>query len=542
MKFIASLPIALKVSMIGIVGVLSFVLYLAYASTSTSDTTARLQSVRQTYFPLVEHSMQASTKLEDVVEAFSSAVSTADETQLETASAVAESVAAHLAEMQRLASENPRLASEARDTRTLMTVYYDGALDLSRSMLDGTADFGALGEQIERMQSQLEELRSALARVDQHARERFDDNIDTAITRNARSVRIGYLIASMITVVLAGTCWLMVRLIISNLDRVIASLADFAAGRGNLSDRIDYEGTDEIGQLVTSFNDFLGSTESSISEVVTSVSRLGDISTTMDDASHRFNTLTTEQTRSTETATNAISSLAQGITGITEAADRTSSIAQDAEGTARQGIESMNTSVGVITRLAEEVNDATRRMNELKNETDEVSGIVQVIQNIAEQTNLLALNAAIEAARAGEHGRGFAVVADEVRTLASQTQESTSRIQSMIGKLVTSTAAVQSTMEQGRSLAESSVATIESAGSAFNQITTQVNEIAEMNRDIATATNTQEVEVSRVQQCINELRESTEATARQAHDFVRMSASLVDISGSLSTVSSKFGL
>ncbi|HBA34081.1 MAG TPA: methyl-accepting chemotaxis protein, partial [Gammaproteobacteria bacterium] len=214
--------------------------------------------------------------------------------------------------------------------------------------------------------------------------------------------------------------------------------------------------------------------------------------------------------------------------------------ANDANRDASDGQGIVVRAVDSINKLAEEVDRGTSTIQQLADDTVQVGTVLDVIGGIAEQTNLLALNAAIEAARAGEQGRGFAVVADEVRTLASRTQESTQEIQKMIEKLQSGVQAAVSVMEASKEQAKSSVEQASSAGDALASITGKVSTIKDMNTQIAQATEQQESLSSIIQANANNILQITQASSDAAERSSQSSQALNDLAHELLAVVSKF--
>ncbi|MEI8601473.1 methyl-accepting chemotaxis protein [Shewanella sp. PP-Sp27a-2] len=284
--------------------------------------------------------------------------------------------------------------------------------------------------------------------------------------------------------------WL-VSVLLGPLSRVSQALARIADGNGDLTQRISVDTQDEVGVLADSFNRFVGSQHQLISHI-------RQLANELDADAER--SLTTTQTSVTELQRQQ-QEVAMVATAVTEMASATNEIAANAENTATaaqqsaasslQGKELVNKTRNSINSLADEVAQATDVIEDLSRHAKSISSILATIQGIAEQTNLLALNAAIEAARAGEQGRGFAVVADEVRVLSRRTQDSTQEVHTTIETLQRTTARAVSLMESSQALAGHSVEDANAAAKALEEITQAVNVISDMAGQIATAAEEQ---------------------------------------------------
>ncbi len=334
---------------------------------------------------------------------------------------------------------------------------------------------------------------------------------------------------AILAVVLGGSL-LLINLLCSYLLRplgvVSTGLQVIADGQGDLTRRIAVQSTDEVGGLAGHFNQFVASLHGLIGGV-------RQHAQSVDAESQKV-------LQRSAAATLELGRLQQEITlvatAVTEMSSATQEIARNAEQTAEairqssdstaQGLTLVQTSKESINNLAREVDDATRVIGELDHHSQAIAKVLDSIQSIAEQTNLLALNAAIEAARAGEHGRGFAVVADEVRTLSQRTQASTREINETIGTLQQMTRQAVQRMDSSMAIAERSVADVERASSALEEIAQSAGVISEMSLQIATAAEEQTSVTEEITRNVITIKGLGDTLASGAEDSERQSRSL----------------
>ncbi len=294
-----------------------------------------------------------------------------------------------------------------------------------------------------------------------------------------------------VLVIILGVLGLIATRVLPPMAHLSKALNALNDGSGDLSRTIKSDRDDEIGKVVVLFNAFLGSLRSkvtTIAEVSKSLERSSEQLLSDADASQRS---ASDLQIEVEQVAAAANQMATNVQGVATNAKASSAQTLDADKQAQEAIAVVNKTIVDIRALAEEVSRAAQVISDLEGHTREIDSVLEVIRTIAEQTNLLALNAAIEAARAGEQGRGFAVVADEVRTLASRTQTSTLEINGMIGRLQNASQQAVKVMDESRGFAERGVQQALSAGEALARISQLVGSVSDMSLHIAEAANEQ---------------------------------------------------
>lgn len=333
---------------------------------------------------------------------------------------------------------------------------------------------------------------------------------------------IGCLIAGL--VIGLSNYWLFKRMVLRPLTQ-IAEVSKAVAG-GDLRQRCTLKSDDTFGEIIHHFNQ-MNQTQC---ELVDAVQASTDIIHTSMQALNRQTERTrldvVNQNQSLGQINETVATMADAVVSIASHAQSTAGVAQHTEADARKGNAVVQQGISGISQLISDVNSVSETLQGLAAEAENIGEVLDIIEGIAEQTNLLALNAAIEAARAGEQGRGFAVVADEVRTLASRSRQATEDIHAMIARLQQQSRGAVTAMERGQSSAQASVDQIKETGEALESITQAVIDIAEMNSDISRTANAYSDSAEEVVAQMQSLQDMVKETQHDADAAEQATASL----------------
>ncbi|MGF6489796.1 methyl-accepting chemotaxis protein [Pseudomonas frederiksbergensis] len=350
------------------------------------------------------------------------------------------------------------------------------------------------------------------------------------------SAVVATVIAVAIIIALLG---MLIRLLIQPLHVMTRAMEDIADGEGDLTKRLTIQNQDEFGILGTAFNRFVERVHTSIREVSSATGQVNEVALRVVAASNSSMFNSDQQASRTSSVAAAINQLGAAAQEIARNAAQASSQASDARSLAEDGQQVVDRSIAAMNQLSSMLSASSTNIESLNSKTVNIGQILEVITSISQQTNLLALNAAIEAARAGEAGRGFAVVADEVRNLAHRTQESAQQVQTMIEELQVGARESVSTMSDSQRHSQDSVEIANLAGERLNSVTLRIGEIDGMNQSVATATEEQTAVVESINVDITEINtlnqegvENLQSTLRACSDLEQQASRLKQLVGS----------
>ncbi|WP_019615735.1 methyl-accepting chemotaxis protein [Psychromonas ossibalaenae] len=333
---------------------------------------------------------------------------------------------------------------------------------------------------------------------------------------------------------------ILIHTITTPLKHLSVALQDIAQGEGNLTQRLNLTSKDEIGLLADSFDLF-------IEKIHHIVIKTKQVASNLQDAAADVDKLSTRSSRSIDSEKSQLQQLVTSMTQMSENSrnvaqniEQASKAARQANVDAESGSNVVQQTIEVIEELNENVEQVNQAMSRLASDSQDIGTVLEVIESIAEQTNLLALNAAIEAARAGEQGRGFAVVADEVRTLAARTQQSTLESKSKIEELQNATTTAVDAMTLSKNKTLQGVEQASQAGQSISTMRGSIQIISDMNNQVASAAELQTAVADEIDQSLNSISSSVENTTEIAGDFLKSANQLVAMSEELQELIGQF--
>ncbi len=409
-----------------------------------------------------------------------------------------------------------------------MQLAADGNIDAARLMMQGTS------------QGRFDTLRDYFDSVGVFADEAAANTARNASSQGQQSSELILTITVAAAIISALLFVLFIKLIISSISELRHRLDDIAQGEGDLTRQIAVEHNDDLGKLAESFNRVLSSLREMIRTIQSLSENLAEGAHQLDQAARENKEGVTQQTDAISMVATAINEMQSAIEEVAGNAATAADVTKRAQENGHQGADIIRTSSGQVRSLAAQITKAVGVIRKLSEDSSNITSVLDVIRGIAEQTNLLALNAAIEAARAGEQGRGFAVVADEVRTLAERTQKSTQDIQTMITTLQTGVSDIVSVMETGSKEANETEKSSAKAEIELTAILEAMNNIGDLNSSVASATEEQTQVIDEINQNVVQINDLANESAERSAHINQVSESLAGYAEQLNKQAGRF--
>ena len=539
MNALKSLSIKFKILLIPLAAAIGFATYVVFNLLSMNDIEDSLSHAYKVDYQLLQTAEFALVRLDKIKENLGNAATLGETELLDTAKNLAQEFTNKLSQAKAL---DKAAAKELTSLQSSFDVYFLEALTLSTEMVSGTVDFATLGERSKHMSDSLSIINNGLQEFQQQRYQTFTAAFKNVSNQADAMNGFGITVGVITIVILFIVAVPIARSIHKSLAEVIHSMREIAQENGDLTVRLTTNSQDEIGDLVYWFNSFIEKLQGVIKDVVDTSAPVATTSSDIQVLSEKTLNSFKRQSSSVEQSKLSVEEMSQSVVEISRNAADAADAAQVASNEAQAGKQVVDDTVKGIQQLAQTVNDSAESINQLQQDTNEVNVVLDVIRGVAEQTNLLALNAAIEAARAGEHGRGFAVVADEVRNLASRTQQSTEEINQMLEHLKQAAIDAVEKMDSSRVSVEASVAHANKAGESLVTINESIKTISDMNGAIAVATEEQTQVSQLMVGHVDDIQACAEDAMQASNEIAGVSDKLAGLATELDSVAKQFNV
>ena len=418
--------------------------------------------------------------------------------------------------------------------------YLSVSSKLLNNLLSDNPDFSQLQSLGAKKSDLLSETNALLKQHKANVDTQFSSAIDGALSSSSRTLNMVTVTNVAFLILLSMLIFYICRLFSNTVNSMKNSLADLADGSGDLNTRLKVETADELGVMTRNFNAFMDRLNEIIRKVKEVAPEVGDAANAMSGSTNHVRSVTENMSHKASEATYAMNEMAKSIEEVSQSASEASGVMQETRDESAESLKIVESTINNSRELNSQILEASERVERLVRDTGDVSTILDVISAIAEQTNLLALNAAIEAARAGEQGRGFAVVADEVRALASRTASATTEIRDVLDRLESAANETVQSMTLAKTQSEQNEQNAEQTGKHISQIKSRVESVSSMGLTIAAATEEQTAVVRETHTSISAMNDTVSEIQRSFAELARLAENLQGAAGHLQDSTSKF--
>jgi len=538
MNFFKKLPIFHKIIAILAIAILSFVVNLVININAIAKNQLLLKNIQHTTIHLVNLTSENVNMWQHIDDIYSQSVSFGDEDLVEQASELLAKLTANLKRIDSLDQAFSNIDSINKQSQEYNTI----TKKISMGFINEEIDFQSTSAQsdIKNKSEIFESVTKSLEKDKKHAATRFNKIIEETIKNSSDSRDLSILVGISLLVFMSLLSIVIARSISRAVVTLDASLKELADGDGDLTNQIEVVSQDELGSVVKNFNAFTQLLRGIVADVIDVVPPLTQSAEQLSEKVKDVDANVQSQAEVAEVTKQSMVEMQFSVTDIAKSAAEAANAAGAGETEVNQGMGNVQRSLHISGELVQEISNAADVVDQLATDSQNMNQILDVINGIAEQTNLLALNAAIEAARAGEQGRGFAVVADEVRSLASRTALSTTEIRVLLDKLISAADQSVSTMKLAREKANNNEEISREVDQSLTNIKEQIGHISSMNSQIATATEEQSSVAETVVNNIEQMYNSFGETQVSIEEIGTVAHSVDDNAVKLNEATSKF--
>lgn len=540
MENFKNLSVFIKINTITAISMLALIVILILNAMTISTNNARLAELKDTRYSIAQLSTANSFLITKIDELYTQAVTFSDADLIGNAKEQYKVMLGNINTIQSL--DKTGNSQEITQFKANLEKYNTISLEVVNGFINGDVDFEVIQQKAKDKAALFEQLTKGLQSYKNRMDAEYVELAEQSQSDSDSALRNSIIIALVLFGLIAGLGYLIGSNIKKAAFNAADTLGELAQGGGDLKSRLEVSSSDEIGTMSSNFNRFMEVLRSSISDVMAVVQPLLDNSTRLLQRMESAESAMNKQGQEAEHVRQSMEEMQHSAGDISNSAVDAANATRQAATEAKQSLEILQQSMAVSQALNNEIKAASSVIHKLAQDTQNVNQILDVITSIAEQTNLLALNAAIEAARAGEQGRGFAVVADEVRELASRTSKSTTEIRELLNALTDAAKASVDSMESASSQAERNEEYASQTGESVRKIAEHVGTINSLNSQIATATEQQTAVAGTVMTNVNDMNASIGETLEALSGIRDVSSNLHTLSDDLLEAASKFKL